>query len=64
MPDLDRLPRGLRPLVAFRADAVRGEQPSPVVGDAMEKAIAQTLRHPGGLTWLPDLALPQPSAQR
>lgn len=56
MPDLDRLPRGLRRSWRSVADAVRGEHPPPVVGDAMEKAIAQTLRRSGGLTWLPDLA--------
>jgi hypothetical protein len=63
MPDLDRLPRGLRRAWRSVADAVRGEQPPPVVGDAMEKAIAQTLRHSGGLTWLPDLARAVASCQ-
>lgn len=63
MPDLDRLPRGLRRAWRPVADAVRGEQPPAVVGDAMEKAIADTLRHSGGLTWLPDLASAVASCQ-
>lgn len=56
MPDLDRLPRGLRRSWRSVADAVRGQQPPPVVGDAIEKALAETLRHSGGLQWLPELA--------
>lgn len=63
MPDPDRLPRGLRRSWRSVADAVRGKQPPPVVGDAMEKAIAQTLRHSGGLRWLPDLASAAVSCQ-
>ena len=56
MPDLDRLPRGLRPAWRAVADALRGRQPAPVVADAVEKALARTLRHSGGLQWLADLA--------
>lgn len=56
MPDLDRLPRGLRPAWRAVADALRGQQPPAVVADAVEKALAKTLRRSGGLEWLPDLA--------
>jgi hypothetical protein len=56
VPDLDRLPRGLRPAWRAVADALRGQQPAPVVADAVEKALARTLRHSGGLQWLADLA--------
>ena len=38
------------------ADALRGQQPPPVVGDAVEKALARTVRHAGGLQWLIGLA--------
>lgn len=56
VPDLDRLPRGLRPAWRAVADALRGQQPPPVVGDAVEKALARTVRHAGGLQWLVGLA--------
>ena len=56
MPDLDRLPRGLRPAWRAVADALRGQQPPPVVGDAVDKALARTVRHAGGLQWLVGLA--------
>lgn len=56
MPDLDYLPRGLRPAWRAVADALRGEQPPDVVGDAVDKALARTLRCAGGLQWLTDLA--------
>jgi hypothetical protein len=56
VPDLDRLPRGLRPAWRAVADALRGQQPPPVVGDAVEKALARTVRHAGGLQWLMELA--------
>lgn len=56
MPDLDRLPRGLRPAWRAVADALRGQQAPPVVGDAIDKALARTVRHAGGLQWLGGLA--------
>lgn len=56
VPDLDRLPRGLRPAWRAVADALRGQQPPPVVADAVEKALARTVRHAGGLQWLIGLA--------
>jgi hypothetical protein len=56
VPDLDRLPRGLRPAWRAVADAFRGQQPPQVSADAIEKALARTLRHAGGLQWLPGLA--------
>lgn len=56
MPDLDRLPRGLRPAWRAVADALRGQQPPPVVADAIDKALARTVRHAGGLQWLVGLA--------
>lgn len=56
VPDLDRLPRGLRPAWRAVADALRGQQPPPIVGDAIEKALARTIRLAGGLRWVPDLA--------
>jgi hypothetical protein len=56
VPDLDRLPRGLRPAWRAVADALRGQQPPPVVADAVEKALARTLRHAGGLQWVIGLA--------
>jgi hypothetical protein len=56
MPDLDRLPRGLRPAWRAVADALRGQQPPSVVGDAVEKALARTIRRTGGLYWVMDLA--------
>lgn len=52
---MDRLPRGLRPAWRPVADALRGQQPPDVVGDAMEKALASTLRRSGGLEWLQDV---------
>ena len=56
MPDLDRLPRGVRPAWRSVADALRGQQPPPVVGDAVDKALARSVRHAGGLQWLIGLA--------
>lgn len=38
------------------ADALRGQQPPLVVGDAIEKALARTLRRAGGLQWVVDLS--------
>ncbi len=56
MPDLDRLPRGFHPAWRAVADALRGQQPPPVVGDAIDKALARTVRGAGGLQWLLGLA--------
>jgi hypothetical protein len=56
MPDLDRLPRGVRRGWSRVADAVRGAQDPGVVGNAIEKAIARTIRLlPADLGWLVDL---------
>ncbi|MHB1526648.1 MAG: hypothetical protein ACYCZN_10265 [Candidatus Dormibacteria bacterium] len=56
MPDLDHLPKGF--LLAWRsvADAIRGRQQPTLVGDAIEKALARTLRKAGGLPEAPELA--------
>lgn len=56
VPDLDHLPRGLRPAWRAVADALRGQQPPAVVGDAIDKALARTIRCAGGLYWVTELA--------
>lgn len=55
MPDMDRLPRGVRRGWRSVASAVLGAQPPAVAADAVEKALAKTLRICGDLTWLADL---------
>lgn len=55
MPDLDRLPRGVKRSWRSVADAVRGVHAPDVVADAMEKSLAKTLRESGALPWLPSL---------
>ena len=55
MPDLDRLPRGVRKGWGKVADAMLGAHPPDVVADAVEKALAKTLRVCGNLSWLQDL---------
>ena len=55
MPDLDRLPRGVRKGWGKVAQAVEGAQAPNVVADAVEKALAKTLRVCGNLGWLQDL---------
>ena len=56
MPDLDQLPRGLHPAWRDVSNALRGQQPPPVVGDAIDKALARTLRGAGGLQWVVGLS--------
>jgi hypothetical protein len=56
VPVLDHLPRGLRPAWRAVAGALRGQQPPSVVGDAIDKALARTVRCASGLNWVTDLA--------
>jgi hypothetical protein len=63
VPDLDRLPRGVRKGWGRVARAVEGAQPPEVVADAVEKALAKTLRLCGDLAWLEDLARAVTDAQ-
>ncbi len=64
MPDLDRLPRGLRRGWRSAASAIQGKHDPDVVADAFEKALAKTLRTTGNMTWLPDLGGAVASARR
>jgi hypothetical protein len=56
VPDLDRLPRSVRPAWRQVADAIRGQHACEVVAERIEKAVARTFRRSGGLVWLEDLA--------